>query len=618
MKKSSIKFILLVLCSLFSLTANSKAFSSPNGKLVFNHSNGEDIKITYCGRQVLHIPFVGLNISSSSGVWTYKGISSSGKFKANYKMVSGKKTNCKNTANKYILHYELGSIPVDLVFMLFNDGVTFRYEIKNLKDAKIIDELTTYRIPDGQSRWIQDYDPGYERFFPHSTNGESRSHHWGYPALIEPIHSVYMLITESNIVEYNSSSSLKNEKISTDYKVNPEQNDLAITGEWHSPWRVAIIGSLSTIVESTLVTDVAEPCKIDDTSWIQPGVASWIYWAYNRGSKDFQIVKKYIDMAYTLHLPYVLIDWEWDVMENGGNIDDALAYAKEKGVKVLLWYNSSTGWVTDSNGPNFRLNKPEDREREFTMLENKGVSGVKIDFFAGDNQPTMEYCIGLLEYAARHHLTVNFHGATIPRGWQRTYPNLVSTEAVYGAEWYNNVPTFTDKAASHNCTLPFTRNVVGPMDYTPCAFSDSQHPHITSHAHELALTVVFESAVTHLADRPESLLAQPQEVQDFFTNLPTVWDETRLVTGIVGEFVIMARRSGSTWYVGVLNGTNNHRSVPMSQLRWKSVMKNLGKNVLCFEDSGNKDNPWKISTDSHLPNNLELQPRGGAVYVVKK
>ena len=132
------------------------------------------------------------------------------------------------------------------------------------------------------------------------------------------------------------------------------------------------------------------------------------------------------------------------------------------------------------------------------------MAGVKIDFFSGDSQMNMDYCIDLLQDAARHHLLVNFHGATIPRGWQRTYPNLLSTEGVLGAEWYNNNGALTSRAARHNATLPFTRNVIGPMDYTPCAFSDSQNPHITTNAHELALTVLFESGLQHLADSPRA------------------------------------------------------------------------------------------------------------------
>ncbi len=226
----------------------------------------------------------------------------------------------------------------------------------------------------------------------------------------------------------------------------------------------------------------------------------------------------------------------------------------------------------------------------------------------------MDYCQELLECAARHHLLVNFHGATIPRGWQRTYPNLLSTEGVYGAEWYNNVPTFTDRAARHNATLPFTRNVIGPMDYTPCAFSDSQHPHITTHAHELALTVLYESGLQHLADRPESYLAQPVEVQNFLGDLPSVWDETRLLSGYPGESVVMARRRGTTWYVAGINGTDEVKDIPLPLST--ILMKDVSATV--FMDNVGKAQPWNIRKmeTSDVPTTVACQPRGGFVLVI--
>ena len=231
----------------------------------------------------------------------------------------------------------------------------------------------------------------------------------------------------------------------------------------------------------------------------------------------------------------------------------------------------------------------------------------------------MAYCIDLLECAAKYHLLVNFHGATVPRGWQRTYPNLLSTEGVYGAEWYNNVPTFTNQAASHNTTLPFTRNIIGPMDYTPCAFSDSQHPHITSDAHELALTVLYESALQHLADKPESYLAQPQQVQDFFGKLPTVWDETRYVSGYPGESVVLARRSGNTWYVAGINGTNYKKTLDVDL----SFIEGNNHCVQTFADAdasqyqlaGEKD--WLITNGNQIPRQMNCQPRGGFVLIIK-
>ena len=477
---------------------------------------------------------------------------------------------------------------------------------------------------------MQQWSDGYEGFFPMTTTANVKTlggfggsmvqdkinTHWGYPLLVEPTDGVFALITEANIERGQSASSLFNK--GEVFSVVQDQNDLELTGDWHTPWRVVIIGKLADIVQSTLVTDVSNPSKFGDTSWIHPGVVSWIYWANNHGSNDYNIIKKYVDMAVALRLPYVLIDAEWDEMDKvasneGKTIEDAVKYAISKGVKPLIWYNSSIGWVNGAPGPKYRLNKPEDREKEFAWCEKIGVAGVKIDFFSGDNQVNMDYCQDLLESAARHHLLVNFHGAPIPRGWQRTYPNLLSTEGVYGAEWYNNVPHFTKKAASHNATLPYTRNVIGPMDYTPCAFSDSQHPHITTNAHELALTVLYESGLQHLADRPESFLAQPQEVQDFLGQLPTVWDETRFVSGYPGESAVLARRSGKTWYVAGINGTDNALTLTIPA----GILTDLGSKMTLFADSGNAETPWNITPLDAMPESIACQPRGGFIIMIQ-
>ena len=584
------------------------AQQSPNGKLTVEPRQ-QSLVVSYQQQPVIEV---------ETGIETAALRKSKPKrISADYQMIAGKKSHCTNEANEY----RCGA----LVVRIYNDGIALRYEYRGLKDAKQPEELTAYRIPEGTRRWMQQWAESYEGFFPFSTTAKEKpvpsfsgtftspdgfNNRWGYPALLEPADGVFALITEANIERQQSASCLYND--GERFRVVPDKNEKQLNGEWHTPWRVVIVGSLADMVESTLVTDVAEPCLLEDTSWIHPGVVSWVYWAYNHGSNDYNIIKKYVDMAATLHLPYVLIDAEWDEMTDGKTIEDAVAYARQQGVRPLIWYNSSVGWIDGAPGPKFRLNKPEDREREFAWCEKIGVAGVKIDFFSGDNQMNMDYCIDLLESAARHHLLVNFHGATIPRGWQRTYPNLLSTEGVYGAEWYNNVPTFTNRAASHNATLPFTRNVIGPMDYTPCAFSDSQHPHITSHAHELALTVLFESGLQHLADRPESFLAQPQAVQDFLGRLPAAWDETRYVSGYPGQNAVLARRSGSRWFVAGINGTDEPQTL-------KSDLSFIGENrkATLFADSGNADAPWHISALSTLPSSVACQPRGGFVIIVE-
>ena len=587
--------------------------TSPNGKLT---ATAENDKLVLCFEEQPVLELADIPFDELTFVRTVA---------ADYRMLEGKRLHCTNEANEY-------QAPVGkyarIVMRLYNDGVAFRYEYTNLHNSKVPAERTAYVIPEGTKRWMQQWSDGYEGFFPMTTTAEVKTlvgfggmftsntvnTHWGYPLLVEPAEGVFALITEANIERRQSASSLFNE--GELFSVVQDQNDLLLSGNWHTPWRVVIIGRLGDIVESTLVTDVSEPTAYADTAWIHPGVVSWIYWAYNHGSNDYSIIKKYVDMAATLHLPYVLIDAEWDEMDKiaaneGKTIEDAVAYALSQGIKPLIWYNSSIGWVDGAPGPKFRLNKPEDREKEFAWCESIGVAGVKIDFFSGDTQANMDYCQDLIESAARHHLLVNFHGAPIPRGWQRTYPNLLSTEGVYGAEWYNNVRHFTEKAASHNATLPFTRNVIGPMDYTPCAFSDSQHPHITSNAHELALTVLYESGLQHLADRPESFLAQPQAVQDFLGQLPVAWDETRFVSGYPGQSAVLARRSGDTWYVAGINGLDDPQTLATG-LGFIGTGK--VKAQLFADDASGQ---WKISSVRKLPTEIACQPRGGFVLVIR-
>ena len=605
------QLILTIILFSVALAINAQKVASPNGKLSAK-LNGKSLIINYDKQKVIELADI-----------SFDKLRFTRQVKDDYQMLEGKRLHCTNEANEY--QAPIGS-NAKIVIRLYNDGIAFRYEYIKLENQKQIEEHTIYMIPEGTKRWFMQWTEAYEGFFPQtttykvkpirtssgaSTSADGWNNRWGYPALLEPVEGVFALISEANIERRQSASCLYND--GERYSVVAAENDLNLSGDWHTPWRVVIIGKLADIVESTLVTDVSEPSQLKDTNWIKPGVVSWIYWANNHGSNDYNIIKKYVDMAVVLKLPYVLIDAEWDEMDKiasneGKTIEDAVAYANSKGIKPMIWYNSSVGWIDGAPGPKFRLNKPEDREKEFAWCEKIGVAGVKIDFFSGDNQMNMDYCLDLLESAARHHLLVNFHGAPIPRGWQKTWPNLLSTEGVYGAEWYNNVPTFTDKAASHNTTLPFTRNVIGPMDYTPCAFSDSQHPHITSLAHELALTVLYESGLQHLADRPESLLAQPKDVQDFLGQLPTVWDETRYVSGYPGESAVLARRSGNTWYVAGINGKDAPQIL-------KTNLSFMGKgSVQMFVDDAS--GKWQISTISKLPSQVECQPRGGFVMKI--
>lgn len=544
-----------------------------------------------------------------------------------YEMITGKRKLCTNAGSEKVFKYvNSNDKPIDIVFQVYNDGVAFRYEFPDHSESAviIIDEHTTYVFALGTNRWMQEYTESYEDFFPFLDNGKSnnKNQEWGFPALFKLNNNpVWMLISEANISENNCAAKLNNSKNLNEYKVsyasprdNFKQTGVKTTLPWNSQWHTLIIGGLSDVVESTLITDVSNPNELKETKWIKPGAVSWNYWAHNHGSKDYKIVADYVDLAAKMKWPYTLIDWEWDAMSNGGNIVDAAKYAKSKGIKPLMWYNSGTSWLDPT--PIDRLLTTEKRSEEFKWLNKIGVYGIKVDFFAGDQQDMMKYFIDILKDAAKYRLMVNFHGATVPRGWARTYPNLMTTEAVYGAEWYNNKPVLTTKAAEHNSTIPFTRNIIGSMDYTPVTFSNTQYPHITSYAHELALSVVFESGFQHFADTPEAYNSLPAEPKEFLKNVPVSWDNTKLVDGYPGDFVIMARKKGKLWCLGGINGKEESQILKINFDFLEKGDFNLkiikdGKNGTSFTVETKKIKRGDVLS-------VECLPRGGFSAVIEK
>ncbi|MBD0837008.1 glycoside hydrolase family 97 protein [Aestuariibaculum suncheonense] len=635
----------LLLVSLFILaicSIHAQEMVSPNKKIkvIVEHQAGAKVlgevyfKVLYKNKSGYTevIPNSPLGIlrkdQQFSGNLRCVGESESEPVNEKYEMISGKRKWCENLANEKVFKYvNANNKPMNIVFRVYNDGVAFRYEFTEKSDAltEIIDETTTYTIPESTHRWVQPFHNSYEDFFPFSDTGkgEDNKQVWGFPALfkINNNNPVWVLLSEANITENNCAARLTNIKNPNQYKVTypPARNDFKQEGvkttlPWTSQWHALNIGQLSDVVESTLITDVSEPVKIKETSWIKPGAVSWIYWAFNHGSKDYQKVVEYTDLAVEMKWPYVLIDWEWDVMTNGGDIVAAVNDANSKGIKPLMWYNSGTEWLEPT--PVDRMLTSEKRNKELAWLKDIGVYGIKVDFFNGDQQDMMKYYIDILKDAAKYQIMVNFHGATVPRGWARTYPNVMTTEAVYGAEWYNNKSVLTSKAAVHNATLPFTRNVIGSMDYTPVTFSDSQHPHITSYAHELALSVVFESGFQHFADRPQAYYDLPQEPKEFLKNVPVAWDNTKLVEGYPGENVIIARKKGNQWYLGGINGKDEKQTL---QINFNFLDK--GKYNIKLIKDGEDDKSFevvvlKVKKGSVL--NVECLPRGGFVAVLEK
>lgn len=573
------KKILVLLLAASTLWACSKdSVTSPQGDISVKMSDNTMV-ISYKGS-----PVQTVNIGAGELVSSSK----QSHIEESYDMLIGKRLHCSNSANAVTFKYDACSIEV----RAYNDGVTYRFIGTHPE--------TSYIIPQGTNRWMLDEKQDYEGLYLKSSGAKEGVLY--YPSLIEAGDGVFELITEAGVYRGQCGSHLVNSGDDI-YKVTAADEQFP---EGTSPWRVVILGELSTIVESTLVTDVSEPCKLEDTSWIKPGVSAWIYWSSNGGSADYQQVVSFIDLAAEMHWPYNLIDGGWDRMSNGGSPEDAIAYAASKGIKTNVWYNSGKLFGRSV------MTDPETREAELSRIEALGVTGIKVDFFKDDTSESMEFYLDILDAAVKHHLLVDFHGCTLPRGWERTYPNLMTYEAVRGAEWYNNGPEFTDAAATHNATLPFTRNVVGPMDYTAGTFSDSQHPHITTWGHELALPVLFESGLCHMPDRPSAYYALGPEVKDLLSNLPNTWDETKLLSGYPGDHVVIARRNGDKWYVAGINGTANE-----GELKFDITKLGLSSCKATLFVDGEDGKSIECGTSEDMYQAIECLPMGGFVAVIE-
>lgn len=498
-----------------------------------------------------------------------------------YTLLAGNQRRIQSSATErtYTLKNQIG-MQVTLTARVYRDGVAFRYGLPGSSSQMyfISDELTGFKIPEGSKVWTQPYSkvdkwaPGYESDYVNGVPAGTQSpgqEGWALPLLVRT-NDVWALVTESGLEPTYFASHLQPTAPSGLYRLRmPEEPETygvaprspAVTLPWLSPWRVVIIGKQpASIVESTLVTDVARPADAQDTSWIKPGVAAWSWWSDMESPRDYAKSTAFVDAAAKFHWPYSLVDLGWEDMKNGGDIKQLADYAAKKNVGLILWYNSGGrhNELHDA-GVVDKMVDPLVRDAEMARIAAMGVKGIKVDFMQSDKQYVIGLYHDIIRDAARHKLLVNFHGATIPRGWNRTYPNLVTMEAVRGGEQYWD-KTFAENAQTFSSIYVFTRNAVGPMDYTPGVFTDPGAanpqlvPHLTTHAHELALLVVFQSGIQHVIDNASSLMKQPDYVQDYLTDLPTAWDESHLIAGAPGELAVFARRAGKTWYLSGING----------------------------------------------------------------
>jgi alpha-glucosidase len=574
----TIQLILVLMVGQTLAQAQALTVQSPNDKIriqLFNRNapkKGEwYLKVNYLAdqREIEAIPEIALGLVRSDQDFSKNlnllKVSKPRLINENYTATHGKKSVCTNAAHEVTVSLQTESkAKMNLIVRAYNDGIAFRYEFPDKKGTfQVKDEVTSYAIPRDTKRWMEKWNPANEGLYTSMAGAQVQKQEWGYPALFQANNTqCWYLIHEAGLDETYCGTKLSNRQDSATYKLTfPNQGDgrgqgssiPTISLPWVSPWRMVVLGNLQNVVASTLTNDLSAPSIVKDTRWIKPGLVSWNYWSSNHGTKDFQTVKAFADLAADMGWPYTLLDWEWDAMTNGGNVEDAAKYILSKGVKPLIWYNSGGNHTWVGATPKDRMLTHENRVAEFTKLKKMGFAGVKIDFFESEKQDMIKYYLDILKDAADYQMMVYFHGCVVPRGWSRTYPHLMTYEAVRGAEWYNNGPEFTTTAPEHNTILPFTRNVVGAMDYTPVTFTNSQFPHITSYGHELALSVLFESGLQHLADRPEGYYALPDAAKIFLRALPNAWDDVQLIDGYPGKDVVLARRKGKDWYIGGIN-----------------------------------------------------------------
>jgi len=523
---------------------------------------------------------------------------------------------------------------MDVAFRVSNDGVAFRYLVRDasLADKRFVAESTSFRFDRDARAWLQpmsvaqtgfantnpSYEEHYQREIAVGTPAPSNAG-WVFPALFRS-GDTWVALTETGMDGSWHASRLQADSSGGVYKVGvpmapevfPGGGLLAASrGTLASPWRVIALGGLATLVESTLGTDLAAPAIRFDPALVRPGHASWSWALLKDEATVFDIQKKFIDYAVDMRWDYTLVDAEWDRRIGYEKMGELARYAASKGIGLLAWYNSSGSWNQTEMSPKSKLLTHEQRVAEFARLAKMGVKGVKIDFFGGDGQSMIRYYVDILDDAAAAGLLVNFHGATLPRGWSRTYPNLMTTEAIRGFEFTTFDQKDEDAVPPHAAMLPFTRNLFDPMDFTPMAFGDiPKIRRTTRNGFELAESVLFLSGIQHFAETPEGMAGVPAYVKDFLRDLPRSWDDVKFVDGYPGRHAVIARKSGNAWYVAGFNAGE------------REVMLDLDLGFLAGREGqlitdGTGERAFAQTAVRGGSQRIAIKPRGGFVAVFK-
>jgi hypothetical protein len=552
-----------------------------------------------------------------------------------YILATGKKSHISYAANEQTYTVRNAQRQdMQVTFRVSNDGVAFRYAVRgaSLSHKKFVSEATGFTFDASAKAWLQpvavaqggyaNVNPSYEEHYQREITvgtGSDFGAGWVFPALFRTA-DTWVALTEAGMdgsfhasrLRTGASAGVYQLGVPMEAEVFPGGALLAESdGDLVSPWRVIALGSLKTVMESTLGTDLAAPARPFDPALVRPGHASWSWPLLKDDATVFDVQKKFVDYAADMHWNYTLVDAEWDRRIGYDKLRELTAYAAGKGVGILAWYNSSGSWNKTTQTPKSQLLTHEQRVQEFARLRAIGVKGIKVDFFAGDGQSMIAYYVGILQDAADAGLLVNFHGATLPRGWSRTWPNLMSAEAVRGLEFTTFDQADEDVVARHAAMLPFTRNLFDPMDFTPMVFGDIPRiQRATRNGFQLAEAVLFLSGIQHFAETPEGMAAVPGYVKALLRELPRKWDEVRFIDGYPGRFAIVARRAGNTWYVAGLNADDT--PLPL-KLDLAFLAGRSGQ--IITDGAGERDFNQALVQGGQL--RTSIKPHGGFVAVFK-